>query len=173
MDIKTLRVIGFFQQVFCELDCDPEERLEKLRSRIKPAGRVFEYLELAKSDERSPLGWKPSKRLLDLITKRKSPKHTTRSTRGMKPFVLNLMLDVMLGVDNSWGASFRCCVVLAELGLVYQDRIGNWVPRIALADLFVPAYYTRARRKPGGFYFALAELPNKAGKRCAARNKLR
>ena len=43
--------------------------LLKYRSEIEAAGQVFQYLELATLDSKSALGWKPTKRLLDLIAK--------------------------------------------------------------------------------------------------------
>ena len=71
MTTQTPKLINFFQKAFQAgtVERDPEKYLTKYRSKIEAAGRVFQYLELAHPDSKSALGWKPTKRLLDLIAK--------------------------------------------------------------------------------------------------------
>jgi hypothetical protein len=149
-DKQTALVIKFFQETFQagKLEPDPAKYLDKFRAEIKATGRVFQYLELAEPDKKSPFGWKPAPRLLDLIAKVNGPSNqTTKSASNMEPFVLDLMLDTVLGNDYSQSEGCFCCHVLIKLGLVYEDSIGDWIPTVALANLFVHTYYTRAFRK--------------------------
>jgi hypothetical protein len=151
-DKQTLLVIKFFQKAFQvagEVESDPAKYLNKFRSSIKAIGRLFEYLKLAKPDKKSALGWKPAKRLLDLIAKGNYPsKRTTNSASIMEPFVLGLMFDTMLGVgDDPYRHDCFCSHVLMMLGLVFEDDIGDRFPTPALADLFLDTYCIRVFEK--------------------------
>ena len=66
MSTQTRDLITFFQKAFQAgtVERDPEKYLAKYGSEIEAAGQVFQYLELAKPDSKSALGWKPTKRLL-------------------------------------------------------------------------------------------------------------
>ena len=70
---ETRLLIGFFQQAIQVGDDepDPAKYLKKFQSDIKTTGRLFKYLGLAKAEKQSPLGWKPTAHLLDLIAKSK------------------------------------------------------------------------------------------------------
>ena len=146
-DKQTLLLIKFFQKAFQagEVESDPTKYLDKYRSSIKAIGRVFEYLKLAKPDKKSALGWKPAKRLLNLIAKVNDPsKQTTNSASNMEPFVLGLMFDTMLGVDDDpYRHDCFCSTVLMMLGLVLEDDLGDRFPTPALTNLFVDTYYAR------------------------------
>src|ERR1700730_183043 len=71
MTNQTSELINFFQKALQAgtVERDQKKYLTKYRSEIEAAGQVFQYLELAKPDSKSALGWKPTKRLLDLIAK--------------------------------------------------------------------------------------------------------
>ena len=71
MTTRAIELIDFFQKAFQAgtIERDPEKYLAKYRSEIEAAGQVVQYLQLARPDSKSALGWKPTKRLLDLIAK--------------------------------------------------------------------------------------------------------
>ena len=128
--------------------------MAKYRSDIEAAGQVFQYLGLATPDSKATLGWKPTKRLLDLIAK----SHAARPKVTPKPVeiqvLLDLMLDTMLGSDIDQGTGCFCVHILMGLGLVVDDSLGDWVPTIELLDLFNRSYYfgAAAVRDPNATY---------------------
>jgi hypothetical protein len=143
---QTKLLIKVFQEAWpspCD-DPDPTNYVKGNRSCIKAAGRVFEYLGLAKSCKRSTLGWEPTERLLDLIAKRKARPSTpsTKPASIMETLTLDLMLDTMLGVEHSPPAppGAFCCNVLIRLGLVVQHVHVGWTPSLVLLRLFADAY---------------------------------
>jgi hypothetical protein len=146
MDTQTAKLINFFQKAFPAgtVERDPEKYLTKYRSEIEAAGQVFQYLELTKPDSKSALGWKPTKRLLDLIAKSDAgPPKTTRKSVEIQ-VLLDLMMDTMLGSDHSQGVGCFCIRSLVSLGLVVEDSLGDWMPTIELLNLFTTSYYVRA-----------------------------
>jgi hypothetical protein len=146
MTSQTPKLINFFQKAFQAgtVERDPEKYLTKYRSDIEAAGRVFQYLELAKPDSKSALGWKPTKHLLDLIAKSDAgpPKTTPKSVEIQ--VLLDLMLDTMLGPDCDQGVGCFCVHSLISLGLVVEDSLGDRMPTIELLNLFTSSYYRRA-----------------------------
>jgi hypothetical protein len=140
---ETRLLIGFFQQAIQvgEAEPDPTKYLEKFRSEIKTTGRFFAYLGLAKADKRSPLGWKPTAPLLDLIAKSKArrPKATRKSASPVDRLVLDLLLDSVLGDESR----IFLCWVLIKLGLVLEDVDDNWMATPDLVQLFGHVYYVR------------------------------
>jgi hypothetical protein len=49
---------------------DPQRYLKEYASDIELLGKLFQYLDLAAADNKSPLGWKPTDRLIDIIVDR-------------------------------------------------------------------------------------------------------
>jgi hypothetical protein len=145
MSNQTRKLINFFQKAFQAgtVERDPEKYLTKYRSKIEAAGQVFQYLELAKPDSKSALGWKPTKRLLDLIAKSDAgPPKTTPKSVDIQ-VLLDLMMDTMLGPDHHQGVGCFCIHSLISLGLVVEDSLGDWMPTIELLNLFTSSYYVR------------------------------
>jgi hypothetical protein len=144
MTNQSRKLINFFQKAFQAgtVERDPEKYLIKYRSKIEAAGRVFQYLELAKPDSKSALGWTPTKHLLDLIAKASAgpPKKTPKSV----DILLDLMMDTMLGSDRCQGVGCFCVSSLNKLGLVFEDPLGDDVPTVELMNLFISSYYARA-----------------------------
>jgi hypothetical protein len=140
MNKQTRLLVGLFQQAIQvgKVESDPEKYLEKFSSEIKTTGRFFEYLGLAKADNHSPLGWKPTAPLLDLIAKSKPrrSKPTTKSSSLAESLVLDLMLETVLGKEEG---NF-CCYVLIRLGLIVRDVDDDWMPTPHLLRLFDVAY---------------------------------
>jgi hypothetical protein len=146
MDNHTDKLIDFFQKAFQAgtVERDPEKYLAKYRSDIEAAGQVFQYLGLATPDSKATLGWKPTKRLLDLIAKSNAgrPKVTPKPVEIQ--VLLDLMLDTMLGSDCDQGTGCFCVHSLMRLGLVVEDSWNDRVPTIELLNLFTKSYYVRA-----------------------------
>jgi hypothetical protein len=158
MSSQTRDLINFFQKAFQAgtMERDPEEYLAKYRSQIQAAGRVFQYLELATPDSKSVLGWKPTKRLLDLIAKSNAgrPKETPEPVEVQ--VLLDLVMDTILGSERRQSLVRFCIHSLIRLGLVIEDPLGDAMPTIELLDLFTCAYYARAwrGRNPNATYEA-------------------
>ena len=146
MGNHTDKLINFFQKAFQAgaIERDPEKYLGKYRSEIDAAGQVFQYLELATPDSKSALGWKPTKRLLDLIAKSDAALPKTPPKSVDVQVLLDLMLDTMLGSDRHQGLGCFCVHSLIKLGLVVEDSWDDQVPTIELLDLFTSSYYARA-----------------------------
>jgi hypothetical protein len=158
-EANVTKLINFFQKAFQAgtVERDPEKYLTKYRSQVEAAGRVFQYLELAKPDSKSALGWKPTKRLLDLIVKSNAGPSRGTPVSVDIPVLLDLMLDTILGSDRRRGLARLCIASLIRLGLVVEDSLGDWMPTIELVDLFTVSYCTRAwaARDPNATYVAV------------------
>lgn len=146
MTTQTRKLINFFQKAFQAgtVEQDQKKYFTRYCSEIEAAGQVFQYLELAKPDSKSALGWKPTTRLLDLIAKADAgpPKPTPKSVDIQ--VLLDLMMDTMLGSDHHQSLGCFCIHSLIRLGLAVEDSAGDWMPTIELLDLFSMGYYTRA-----------------------------
>ncbi len=161
MSTQTPKLISFFEKAFQAgtVERDPEKYLAKYRSKVEAAGKVFQYLELAKPDSESALGWKPTKRLLDLIAKSNAgrPKEAPESVEVQ--VLLDLMMDTMLGSDRRQGLVRFCIHSLIRLGLVVEDPLGDAMPTFELLDMFSGSYYVRAwgARDPNATYQVVLE----------------
>jgi hypothetical protein len=140
-------MITIFQQVFLPHDDerDPKKYLTKYASDIKLAGQLFEYLGLAHFDKRSPLGWKPTDRLVDVIAKKAAcpSKPTAKSAINGGGLIVDLLSDAVFGQDhdddmhNHLGDK-----VLNAIGLI-QDCENYWGATPLLLQLFANGYYER------------------------------
>ena len=80
---------------------------------IALAGHLFEYLGLAKFDRKSPLGWRPTQQMMELIELKgersaKYPgKHREEAEEYNLAFVLTLLEDEVFGRDRQRGATRR------------------------------------------------------------------
>jgi hypothetical protein len=163
MGNHTSKLIHFFQKAFQAgtVERDPKKYLAKYRSDIEATGRVFQYLELAKPDSKSALGWKPTKRLLDLIAKSNAGPSKTKPGPVEVQVLLDLMLHTMLGSDWDQGTGCFCVHSLMRLGLVVEDSWNDRVPTIELLEMFSMSYYVRAWgvRDPNATYEMVLEGP--------------
>jgi hypothetical protein len=147
LDTGSRLMITIFQQVFLPQDDerDPKKYLKKYASDIKLAGQLFEYLGLAQIDERSPLGWKPTDQLVDIIAKKaaRPSKPTAKSAINGGGLILDLLTDAVFGQDhdddmhNHLGDK-----VLNAIGLI-QDCENYWEATPLLLQLFAYGYYQR------------------------------
>jgi len=145
MGNQTDKLIHFFQKAFQAgtVERDPEKYLATYRSDIEAAGQVFQYLEVAKPDSKSVLGWKPTKRLLDLMAKTNAVRPEVPPKSIDIQVLLDLMLDTMLGSDRGEGVTCFCLHCLVRLGLVVEDSWSDWAPTIELLNMFSTSYYVR------------------------------
>jgi hypothetical protein len=147
LDNGSRLMITIFQQVFLPHDDerDPKKYLTKYASDIKLAGQLFEYLGLAHVDKRSPLGWKPTDRLVDVIAKKAAcpSKPTAKSAINGGGLIVDLLSDAVFGQDhdddmhNHLGDK-----VLNAIGLI-QDCENYWGATPLLLQLFANGYYER------------------------------
>ena len=75
-DQETQRLVSIFQKVFhlSYVERHQVKYVKRYARHIEWAGRLFEYLGLAKPDKQSPLGWRPTPLLLDLMNKQSARK---------------------------------------------------------------------------------------------------
>jgi hypothetical protein len=79
---------------FADDHCDDQVKYVKLFSDHRWTGRLFKFFNLAKPDKRSPLGWRPTPVLLDLMNKQLTRK--SRPNRKLLPVVNKLILDLLI-----------------------------------------------------------------------------
>jgi hypothetical protein len=161
MGNHTSKLIHFFQKAFQAgtVERNPEKYLAKYRYDIEATGQVFQYLEVAKPDSKSALGWKPTKRLLDLIAKSNAGPSKTKP-KSFEPVFLSLMLDTMLGSDRGEGVTCFCLHCLVRLGLVIEDS-DDYLVTDELLELFCRSYHVRmwGAHDPNATYEMVLEGP--------------
>jgi hypothetical protein len=142
-DAETRLLLSFLLQDFevGDVETNPAKYLKKCRPEIETTGQFLAYLGLAQADKLSPLGWKPTAPLLDLIAKSKAPR--SRPTRKSASLVDTLFLDLMIDTVLGSGADNFCCYVLVRLGLIVEDVDGDRTPAPHLLQLFSDAYFMR------------------------------
>jgi hypothetical protein len=147
-DQDTQRMVRVFQKVFhlSYVERDQVKYVKRYAEHIEWAGRLFEFLYLAKGDKRSPLGWRPTPLLLDIMNKRAERK--TKPSRKPIPRLNKLIVDLL---DDAVIADERREIgssilrlgfeALKELGLVRWDQDGHLGATPRLLQLFADAYY--------------------------------
>jgi hypothetical protein len=99
----------------------PEKYVQRYKSDIEEAGQLFAYLGLAKPDTQSPLGWRPTPALMDVIAKRavRRSKPIDRMARAEDSLIISLICDAALGESHK---RYPLCAfsVLTALGLVQE-----------------------------------------------------
>lgn len=149
-DKDTQRLVRIFQNVFhlSHVERDQVKYVKRYAWQIEWAGRLFQFLHLAKRDKRSPLGWRPTPLLLDLMNKQ--PARKSKPSRKPIPMlnrlIVNLLQDAVIGDERhkvSGGVLSLGFKVLQEVGLMRRDPEGDMdaTPRLLL--LFAEAYYDR------------------------------
>jgi hypothetical protein len=131
------------------IEPDPVKYLERERMAIALAGHLFEYLGLAKFDRKSPLGWRPTQQMMELIESKgersaKYPgKHREEAEEYNLAFVLTLLEDEVFGRDRPIGLCGLGFHVLLALSLTWEDDFGEWIPTPELMGLFCDGYCRR------------------------------
>ena len=149
-DKDTQRLVRIFQRVFnlSYVERDQVKYVKRYAWHIDWAGRLFEYLGLAKPDKQSPLGWRPTPLLLDLMNKQsaRKSKPSRKPLPMLNKLIVDLLRDAVIGDESykvSGGVLSLGFKVLQELGLMRRDPEGDIgaTPRLLL--LFAEAYYDR------------------------------
>jgi hypothetical protein len=134
-DKDTQRLARIFQKVFhlSYVERGQVKYVKRYAFQIEWAGRLFEFLCLAERDRRSPLGWRPTPLLLDIMNKRS----TRKSKPSHKPLpmlntlIVDLLQDAAIG-DESYkvhGSVLRLGYeVLQELGQRGRIRKATLAP---------------------------------------------
>ena len=149
-DQDTQRLVGIFQKVFhlSYVERDQVKYVKRYARHIEWAGRLFEYLGLAKPDKQSPLGWRPTPLLLDLMNKQsaRKSKPSHKPIPMLNKLIVDLLQDAVMGDERykvSGGVLSLGFKVLQELGLMRQDGEGDTGATPRLLHLFAGAYYDR------------------------------
>lgn len=144
-DQDTQRLVRIFQKVFnlSYVERDQVKYVKRYARAIERAGRLFEYLDLARLDKQSPLGWRPTPLLLDLMNKQagRKSKRIDKPISVVDHLLMDLLTDAILGDESHLIGLFSLGFdVLRELGLVREDGDGNMGPTRCLLRLFEDAY---------------------------------
>ena len=149
-DQDTQRLVRIFQKVFnlSYVERDQVKYVKRYAWQIEWAGRLFQFLHLAKRDKRSPLGWRPTSLLLNIMNKQsaRKSKPSRKPIPMLNQLIVDLIRDAVIG-DESYkvggGVLSLGFDVLLELGLVREDREGDIGATPRLLHLFAEAYYDR------------------------------
>jgi hypothetical protein len=180
-DNDTQLLVNIFQKVF-QLrgkhtegeELDPMKYVERYKRQIEIAGQLFGYLGLAEPHPESPLGWKPTHLLLEVIAKRavRRSKLIDRIACEEDTLIVSLLCDAVFAdasyVDRSVCTTGLGFSVLRALGLLRETTDGDNLPTPGLQELFAGAYYARrqaSRERKGKL--ALQALTNDAGRQSA------
>ena len=147
---ETLKIIEF-----CQAACpdeqdegDPEKYVDRNRNKIGAAGHMFEFFGLAEPDNSSPLGWKGTKVMMDLIADPKAFFPCNAPSYGeLAGNLIILMIEAMLRRDAMPPEMSFCEDCLYKLGLVFKNARGDLVPQVELLELFAVAAYVREEKK--------------------------
>jgi hypothetical protein len=151
-DNDTQLMVSIFRRVFQLVGSEerhPVRYVKTYKSDIEKAGQLFAYLGLAKLDTQSPLGWRPTHALLDVIAKRavRRSKPIERTVYAEDSLIICLLLDAAFGEDRE---DYPLCAfeVLNALGLTRTSTEDNGeIPTRHLQQLFAEAYDDRQAKK--------------------------
>ena len=154
LDPITLRLITIFQQEYrCfPAELDPVKYVKKEPRAIAEANQLFEYLGLATFDRKSPLGWRPTQRMIKLIEEKAghSATYPAKYDEGLDDSALSFIPWLL--PDQVFGRHCPPCTgqlgfcVLRVLGLTRDDDIGGQVATPELVGLFIEGYYRQPTR---------------------------
>jgi hypothetical protein len=103
-DQDTQRLVRIFQKVFhlSYVERDQVKYVKRYAVHIEWAGRLFEYLCLAKPDKQSPLGWRPTPVLLDIMNKQaeRKSKPSRKPIPMENKLIVDLLQDAVLGDER-------------------------------------------------------------------------
>jgi hypothetical protein len=128
------------------------EYLAKYSNELTNAGRVFQFLRLARPDSKSPLGWRPTERFMTLIAARLIQPEKLKTVKG-RTFLLDLLQRAVFGEpdkdDLTHGVRGHLALdVLQEIGLVHHvDDEDQFTGH--LLDLFGNGHFSRLAEQNG------------------------
>jgi hypothetical protein len=145
LESDSLLMITIFQQVHNgDGISDPMKYLERYARDIKEAGQLFAYLDLAEHDRISPLGFKPTRRFIEILAEPENDSSTPDKKLGESAFILDLLGDAVFGepgVRNLREPGILGYDVLHALGLIHENRAGYRGSTPFLLRLFANGYY--------------------------------
>jgi hypothetical protein len=152
-NIETELLVAIFQEIFrpqgkhgdSDVDRNPVNYVQRHKRQIEMAGQLFEYLRLAKPDTQSPLGWRPTRRLVKIIAKR-AVRRSMPLRRTVDPeddLIRELMFDTVFGDLQDDSVTVLGVSLLFRLGLMRNDINGESLPSLELRELFAEGYYAR------------------------------
>jgi hypothetical protein len=115
---------------------------------IASIGQLFEYLGLATFDEKSPLGWKPTSLLMQIIGLQigSITKPRSKLVYPHDQFILTVLHHAVYGCDYFSNQRNELAVgVLHALGLVNRDRDGAYGQTPLLVSLVAHGYRRRLK----------------------------
>jgi hypothetical protein len=143
-DKDTQRLVDLFQDIFHVdyVELDQVKYVKRYAGEIKSTGQLFEYLGLARPDKQSPLGWRHTPVLLDVMNKhaRGKSKPSDRPTSMLDRLLSYLLHDAVFGTETDEFCPIGY-EVLHELGLLRKDRAGDSALSRRLLELFADAYF--------------------------------
>jgi hypothetical protein len=137
-DVRLM--VAIFQRLDGQDESDPAY-VKMYDCEIKDAGEVLEYLGLAQPAKNSPLGWRPTHLLMEIIAKRLS-KQKPQLEPADDELMVHLLRDAVFG-DAEGERGFLGYKVLLELGLLQENDAGGWGATKELQKLFSDGYYRR------------------------------
>lgn len=130
-------VVSIFQQAIQykgHEERDQAKYVKRHATKIKDAGLMFNYLGLAEPDDNSPIGWKPTHRMMEVIALRASKPKSSRAS-GKEDFLIEYLYTLSFG-ESKDRADFAF-EFLKVIGLLRSDDCeGCWVSTLQLKELF-------------------------------------
>ena len=149
-DKDILSVVAIFQKEFNlgYVERDPVKYVKRYAGAIESTGQLFKYLGLAKPDKRSPLGWRPTPLLLNIMNEReaRNSKPSDEPIAMPHQLLMHLMCDAIFGADSDTDCTLGC-EVLGVLGLMRRDDAGGAVLAPRMLRFFENGYYKHLIRK--------------------------
>jgi hypothetical protein len=144
------QVVGIFQERFHadEVIMDAAKYVARYQSELKAAGPELAFLQLASPDEKSPFGWKPTARLMELIAARTKSKKFKKLKRLYEADIwYQLLNDYVFGYESDRGeGSVFTYELLVAIGLMHEEAgSAGWVTE-PLHILFDNGYYAKRQR---------------------------
>jgi hypothetical protein len=125
--------------------------VESHKSEIEATCRVLEWLRLAAPARRSPLGWKASNLLVDLIVKPR--KRLGRSVKACieswEENAVNMIFEAALGNLDHMTYECRSYIewLFGFLGLMNINDDGDWIPTRRLLNLAAESRFEENRQR--------------------------
>jgi hypothetical protein len=133
----TYLMVSIFQKIFqFEEIADPAKYVKRHEIRVKKAGQLLEYLGLAEQDVKSPLGWKPTRRHIEIIADRLS-KNLSRGESEVDDLTTRFLSIAVFGRGDAMADLGYS--TLHALGLLRETSSG-WKATRQLKELFANGY---------------------------------
>jgi hypothetical protein len=139
IDNDAYLMVAIFQKMF-QLEkgiADPAKYVKRHELRIKKAGQLLEYLGLAEQDAESSLGWKPTRRLIEIIADRLSKNLPRGESYGDDHTSHFLSIAVFGRGETEDNLGYE---MLHALGLLRETSSGDWKATQQLKELFSHGY---------------------------------